>query len=500
MQPRPYQQSAFTDTRQAFKQGHKHICICMCGGAGKSLLCKMILESAVKKGGKLGFFSFRKSLTEQIKKYNIPNCTIGTLQKHGKVETEEYDLVIFDEKDYHNTKLKNNIKSKYSITLSGFPTDSDGYVLDYDFIVEAIQYPELVELGFAKKLKLLSMSKISTDGLKKQGGDFHKGQSFDLMEKSSIKKDIVDTYKKYCIGRKTLLFAIDTKHAESLKEEFISNGIKCETIHSKKDDSNIIEDFESGKFDLLINVAMISIGVDIPCINTIIFARPMCSVPLFMQCVWRGTRKFNDDYCLVLDMAEVLKRTEFHPMQKLDLKRVKSRRKIKSCKSCQNDLIIINKKIKPNDNITYTEITTYKCSVCSEVEIVEEMKVINMNFCDKCGIQLEEKNIEYKQTDKAIEFVFTCGCGNIKVERSILLTDKELKIIEYEEIMKAPVSWEKIAIMLREDCKKWGYNHRYSLRLIDIMQGKGKTPEETELYILNIRESGAKISSLQFKG
>ena len=500
MQPRPYQTQAYHDTRQAFKQGHKDICICMCGGAGKSLLCKMILESASAKGGKLGFFSFRKSLTEQIKKYNIPNCTIGTLQKHGKVETDEYDLVIFDEKDYHNTKLKNNIKSKYSITLSGFPTDADGYVLDYDFIVEAIQYPQLIELGFAKPIKVLSTSKIDTSKLKKQAGDFHKGQSFDIMEKSEIKKDLVDTYKRYCIGRKVLMFAIDTKHAESLKEEFISAGIKCETIHSKKDDTDIIASFERNEYDLLINVAMISIGVDIPCINTIMFARPMCSVPLMMQCIWRGTRKFNDDYCLVLDCAEVLKRCEFHPMQKLDLKRVKSKRKVKSCKSCKNDLIIIDKKVRENDAITYTEITTYKCSVCNEVEIIEEMKVINMNFCDKCGIQLEEKNIEYRQTNKAIEFVFTCGCGNVKVERSILLTDKELKEIKHEEIMKAEPSWERVELMLREDCKKAGYNWRYSLRLIDIMQGKGKTPEEVELYIMNIRESGAKISSLSFKG
>ena len=498
LNPRPYQIEAFQKTRESFKQGNKHICICMSGGAGKSLLSKMILDSASAKGGKLGFFSFRKSLTEQIKKYNIPNCDIGTLQKFGKTETEEYDLVIYDEKDYHDTKLKNNIRSKYSITLSGFPTDADGYALDYDDIVEAIQFPDLVEQGYAKPIKVLSTSKVDTSKLKKQGGDFNKQQSFDLMEKATIKKDIVDTYKKYCIGRKTLLFAIDTKHAESLKEEFTANGIKCETIHSKKSDDGIIEAFERGEYDLLINVAMISIGVDIPCVNTILFARPMCSVPLFMQCVWRGTRKFNDDYCLVIDCADVLKRVNFHPMQKLDLKRKKSERKQKTCR-CGGLFKIIGKKVKPIDEMMFLKITQYKCVDCNAFEESEDYGTVNYSFCEACGDVLEVGNIEYRQTDKAIEFIKRCHCGHESVEREILLTDKELKEIKHEEIMKT-CTWEKIGVLLREDCKRNGYKHQYATRLIDIMKDRNKTPEEIEDMIMKIRERGGKISALQFVG
>jgi len=499
--PRDYQQKAYDDIRTSFANGNKHICLSMCGGSGKSLLCKMIIESALEKGNKIGFFSFRKSLTEQIKDYfdDVENIDISTLQKAGKTETKMYDLIILDEKDFTDTKLRHNIKSKYSIVMSGCPTDISGNVLKFDDIVEGVQYSELFKKGYAKDIKVLSISKVSTKNIKKVGGNFHQGQSFDLMEKPKIKKDIIDSYKKYCIGRKSLLFAIDISHAESLKEEFLSAGVKCETMHSKKKSDNIIKDFENGVFDLIINVAQISIGVDIPCVNTIIFARPLLSVPLFYQIIWRGTRKFNDDYCLVIDLADVLNRVGVHPKQDIDLKKTKQTKKKKQCKVCESDMIILDKKAKQNDEVTYTMTTTYRCTVCSNYDIVEEMKILNIGFC-KCGEVLSDKKIEMKQTNKAIEFYFKCEhCNETTVERQILLSDAELKIIHHEEVMgSATITWERIKLELREECKKCNYHHRYANRLMEELQNKNKTTDEVMSMINIIREKNSKISAIKF--
>lgn len=500
MKPREYQTEAYNKTREAFINGHKHICIAMSGGAGKSLLCKMILDSASKKGSTIGFFSFRKSLTEQIKKYNIPNCDIGTLQKFGKTETEEYDLCIFDEKDYHDTKLKNNIKSKRSITLSGFPTDASGNVLDYDFIVEAIQFPDLVKQGYAKQLKVLSISNADTSTLKKQNDGFNIKQSFELMEKAKVKKNIIEVYEKYCINRKTLLFAVDTNHAESLKKEFLGKGIKCDTVHSKKNENNnkqVMKDFENNKIDLIINVVMISIGVDIPCINTILFARPMSSVPLFMQCVWRGTRKFNDDYCLVLDCAEVLKRTDFHPMQRLNLTKTKQD-KHQKCTKCKAKTKLINRTTEVIDEYEYVVKSFYKCS-CGNLDTVENYKIINRELCEDGTHFFEPINgLQMKQNDKSLNFNLVCKCGFEKKFREVLYTDEELKEVKLHQALQAGATWEHVLTVLKAECKQAGYKWQYSLRLIDSMKAKKWTPKQAIENIKTVKKMGKKISALMY--
>ena len=38
------------------------------------------------------------------------------------------------------------------------------------------------------------------------------------MAKSSIKKDIVSVYKKHAMGLKTIIYCVNVKHAEELKE------------------------------------------------------------------------------------------------------------------------------------------------------------------------------------------------------------------------------------------------------------------------------------------
>lgn len=497
MKLRDYQTKAIQDAKLAFRQGHKHICICLSVGAGKSLICKEIIESGTKKNSKLGFFSFRTSLVEQIKTYfnDLPNIDIGTLQKFGKNETELYDLAIFDEKDFHGAKSKNNIKSKYSITLSGTPTDEKGNVLEFDHIVQGVQLPDLVEMGYAKQIKVMSIATVDTSGLKKQGADFHKGQSFELMSKAQVKKDLVDTYKRYCIGRKTLLFAIDTNHAEQLKEEFLSNGIKCDTIHSKKKNDGILESFENGEFDLIINVAMISVGVDVPSINTILFARPMASIPLFIQCVGRATRKHKDDYCLILDCAEVLKRTNHHPMQKLDFTKKQIKREFKKCQ-CGGELETIEKQIKDKTDLSYTLVTYKRCKTCKEVAIQEDFKVIELIQCDEC-LKPIDKNIEMSMKDKKLEFVYKCSCGFEKVQREIILSQAELKEIEYNEIMQTE-TWERVKKMLLASCKRCGYNHRYSVRLIEYMQDRGISIQDAISAIEDLDSKGHKISKLMY--
>ena len=502
---RPYQQKGIDLCRQAFINKSKKILLSIGTGGGKSLICRSLFEMTLAKNpnAKLLYIVHRSVLVSQMQKtLKGLDVTISTLQAIGKAPTIKYDLVLSDEVHWgQGSKLANNINYKYFIGVTATPIAPDGYSLDgFDEIIDVAQLKDLIDLGFMPPLKVLSTGKINTDKIKTSGKDFNVKASFDIMSKSEIKKDIIETYKKYADGMKCICYCVNIEHSEQLAQEFIDAGYKAEAVHSKSDKTSI-ERFRNNELQILTNCDVLTTGLDMPDIYCLMLVAPTKSYIKSTQIFGRIRLNPKDPQKigLIIDMAKVIENTQ-HPYQRFDFNKVKQKKKGKPCKQCESDMIIINKRIKPVDEVTYNQITTYRCNDCTYIEDVEEMKVINLNWC-KCGEQLTDTQIEMKQTEKNIEFYIKCiHCGEIEVKREILLSEKELKEIAYSEVMQGGATWEKIAIMLREDCKKWGYNHRYSLRLIDIMKDKNKTPEEVELYIMNIRESGAKISSLQFKG
>jgi len=482
-------------------QGNKKICLTLCTGAGKSIIARKIVEGALAKNKSVIYLTYRTVLIDQMKHtFKSLDVEYGTLQKYGKTQTKEYDLVIIDEVHWAmGSKLYNNINCKYMIGLSATPITPDGYPLEFDEIIDIVQMKDLIDLGYASPVKVLSTAKVDTKKLK-GGKDFTMKGSYELMAKSEILKDIVKVYNDHAKGLKTIIYAVNIEHSEQLKEEFLNAGIICDTVHSKKNTMQLIDDFRENRIKLLINVDILTTGLDLPDIYCLILASPTKSLIKATQIYGRCTRLNPLDTnkeALIIDCCEVIKNTQ-HPYQRFDFNKIRDKKKSKSCGVCKSDMIIIDKQMSKNDEVTYTVKTIYRCTECSNFEEVEEMKVVNLQFCEKCGEQIESKNLEYKQSDKSIEFTFTCKCGFVSTEREILLSDAELKIIHHEEVMKAPATWKKVAELLKEDCKRNGYKWQYSKRLIDIMQNRNKTPEQVEDMIMSIREKGGKISAIQF--
>ena len=121
-------------------------------------------------------------------------------------------------------------------------------------------------------------------------------QSLDQLASDSSRNDkIVATYvaKKQKYG-KTIVFACHIDHAESLHRKFTDAGINAAYIHHKLSTSKRQEAlgrFRRGETDVLINVTMLTHGVDIPDIQTVFLTRPTLSDILFSQMVGRGARR-----------------------------------------------------------------------------------------------------------------------------------------------------------------------------------------------------------------
>ena len=114
----------------------------------------------------------------------------------------------------------------------------------------------------------------------------------EIANSAARNKCIVDHYvknkEKY---GKTLVFAIKKEHARKLYEEFSAANISCNYVVSGMPNSHeIIEDFRQNKFDVLINVQMMTEGSDVPDIQTAFMTRETNSDSLFMQMVGRALR------------------------------------------------------------------------------------------------------------------------------------------------------------------------------------------------------------------
>lgn len=499
---REYQKEAIQKARESLARGNKRICLTLATGSGKSPIAREIISKFRDKNktGKVAYFTFRNVLINQMKDtLKGLDVEIGTLQKFGKNETDLYDLVLIDEVHYaSDSKLQNNIKSKYIIGLSATPIDSYGNALEFDEILDIIQLPDLIKLGYASPVKVLSSSNVDTSTLKSIGGDFNQKQSYELMAKSSIKKDIVSVYKKHAMDLKTIIYCVNVKHAEELKEEFIKAGIDCDSVHSKKAETEeTIKKFRNNEIKLLLNVDILVTGVDMPDIYCLILASPTKSIIKAVQIYGRATRLNPLDpnkEALIIDAANVIKNTQ-HPLDRIDFNR-KKQDKNKMCK-CGLKFKLINRAVKELSQYEYSVISDYKCE-CGNEETIENIKLINMSLCDGCNQIFESKGgLIMTKEDKSINFDLECKCcGHKRKFREILLSDEELKEIKYNEAFKSD-KWEDVKFILRNEVKKDGFKWQYSDRLFDHLKNKMSAIEAIQL-IKQLRSQGKKMSRIMY--
>ena len=109
---------------------------------------------------------------------------------------------------------------------------------------------------------------------------------------SARNKIIVEQYLKHKDKYgKTIVFAYDQNHAETLCTEFKRAGISCDyAVSNRVDAQEVIQNFKDNKFQVLINVQILTEGSDVPDIQTVFLARETNSDSLLMQMIGRALR------------------------------------------------------------------------------------------------------------------------------------------------------------------------------------------------------------------
>ena len=138
---------------------------------------------------------------------------------------------------------------------------------------------------------------------KSSTGDYTK-KSMDEAIPKAIYGDIVDNYKKYANGQKTILYAHSVEASKDIAQEFQAQGITAVHADAKTKSAEreqIMQDFRNGTIKVLCNVDLISEGFDVPDCTCVILARPTDSLVLFMQQAMRSMRYQSGKKALIID-------------------------------------------------------------------------------------------------------------------------------------------------------------------------------------------------------
>ena len=89
----------------------------------------------------------------------------------------------------------------------------------------------------------------------------------------------------------TIVFGVNTLHAQTLAQEFKAAGVDADYVdYTRRDSLEVMERYKAGKPVVLANVAMLTEGFDAPRTRTIFIARPTRSESLLTQMIGRALR------------------------------------------------------------------------------------------------------------------------------------------------------------------------------------------------------------------
>ena len=263
-----------------------------------------------------------------LEKKEICRVTVAGIQSVYKraIEFGDVGLIIIDECHLvtdDNDGMYRTFLAEFNANFLGLtatPFRPRGYLhlvknalfteICYD-LTSSANFRRLIDEGYLCKLfSKATHMKMDVSDIKTQAGDFNNKQlnkKFNTEQVTEIALD--ETIKIGANYNKWLIFAISIEHAEAIRDYLNDAGINTGIVHSKmketgEDRDLMLERFRTPFYRAMVNVNVLTTGLDIKEIDLIVMLRPTQSPVIYAQSVGRGLRPIEGkDHCLVLDFA-----------------------------------------------------------------------------------------------------------------------------------------------------------------------------------------------------
>ena len=346
MELRPYQQEAEKAVFAKWKKGNKRTLLVLPTGTGKTIVFAKITERCVKNGERVLILAHRAELLEQavdkIKKVTGLRCAVekaeescigswyrivvGSVQtmmrqkRLNQFDTDYFDTIIIDEAHHCISDSYQKVIDYFSesklLGVTATPDRGDMKNLGKVFESMAYEYSlsSAIKEGFLSPIKAQTIPlKLDLTEVGTQAGDFKTSDLGTALEPYLYQ--IADEMKKYCDGRKTVVFLPLVKTSQKFCNILNENGFKAAEINGNSDNrSEILNDFNSGKYNVICNSMLLTEGWDCPSVDCVVVLRPTKVRSLYCQMVGRGTRLSPETGKTELLILDFLWHTERHEL------------------------------------------------------------------------------------------------------------------------------------------------------------------------------------------
>ncbi|WP_326480887.1 DEAD/DEAH box helicase family protein [Virgibacillus halodenitrificans] len=333
LQPRQAQIEALTALEATLEEEYNKAMVVMATGLGKTYLAAFF----AKRYKRILFIAHREEILKQAKKsfeqvmgkqgglfYGLEKdtskdmlfasiFTLSIQEQLHQFAPDTFDLIIVDE--FHHAAVKSYqhvidyFKPQFLLGLTATPERTDGQDVfaicegnvAYEItFIEAIQSGWLTPFTYHGILDDIDYSSIRWLGTKY---DQH-----ELMIQQLQTERAQHIYRKWKELKKTrtLGFCSSIQQAEFLANYFNESGAQALALTSQSKThsrTEIIRLLEAGELDIIFTVDLFNEGVDIPSVDTLLFARPTESLVVFTQQIGRGLRTFaGKNSCVIIDL------------------------------------------------------------------------------------------------------------------------------------------------------------------------------------------------------
>lgn len=344
MELRPYQQQAKEAIFREWDQGHSKTLLVLPTGCGKTIVFAKVAEECVRHGDRVLIMAHRGELLEQASDKIAKTTGLGTavekaeqsclgswfrivvgsvqsLQNENrlkKFDADYFDTIIVDEAHHVLSNSYQKVMEHFSgakvLGVTATPDRGDMRNLGNFFESLAYEYtlPKAIKEGYLSPIKAMTIPlKIDFSHVAVQAGDF-KVSDIDTALDPYLHQ-IAQEMKKYCMDRKTVVFLPLVKTSQKFRDILNSEGFRAaECNGSTQARTEILEDFDKGKYNVLCNSMLLTEGWDCPSVDCVIVLRPTKVRSLYCQMVGRGTRLCEGKENLLL--LDFLWHTERHEL------------------------------------------------------------------------------------------------------------------------------------------------------------------------------------------
>lgn len=339
IRPRDYQQQAIASIIDMLHKNRSTLAV-LPTGAGKMVIAAFVIDH-FRKFGDVLFLAHRGELLEQAQAkinavsgvwpalekaqhyadlHTVPHDGEGRVivssiqtqvsgtngwRRRNRFKPEQFSLVVIDEchRGHSNSYINTftHYRQNHELKIVGFtatPNRTDKKALGQIFETVAFDYPpfDCMNDGWLVPPKVLytTIHGMDLSKVKTTAGDLNAGDLAKVMEMAKPLNDVAKATIDGCGDRKTIVFTVSVDQAAMLTE--IINNHKPESarhVTGKTDEftrSNIMHDFRHGAFQYLVNVGVLTEGVDIPTVSAVVMARPTKSALVFAQQIGRALR------------------------------------------------------------------------------------------------------------------------------------------------------------------------------------------------------------------